>query len=272
MKSFKVKALAVAVLGMAGMGVASAACTNSTPFAAWSSWDAAHSNNTGQAFGGKTDAAPGLDGTSCSMSSYFTSFNTSLGEQAIVYDNSPAKEQTYRFRFYIDPTNVKAGLSSLNTVGIFTAKSASNHGATPTNQIVYMNLNSDGTNVFVRTAAACTTGDNFQGNKCRASSDVQLPYTSGTSFTGGVRVEGQVIIGGTGTGVVNVWVGSNVGTPDAVIHVDNAAWGTAGSDGVKQAALGLQHGSAGFQSANHTASTNVLFDEFDSRRQTAIGP
>jgi len=282
MKSNQMKALALAVLGLAGFGVtgsAMAACANPTPFAAWSSWNGAATTcngspstgcNAGQSFGGHTDAASGLHSTSCAMSSYFTLFNQSLGQQAIVYDNSPAKEQTYRFRFYVDPTSVKANLSSLNTVGLFQGKAAANHG-TPTahNQIVYLALNGDGTNVFLRTSAACNSGDNFQGNKCQSNTgDVQLP----APFTGGVRVEGQVIIGGAGTGKVNIWVGSNVGTPDRVINVDNAAWGTAGSDGVKQAAMGLQHGSGTFQQGNHDSAHNVVFDEFDSRRQTPIGP
>jgi hypothetical protein len=256
-------------------GSAMATCSNPTPFAAWSSWDAVHSKNAGQSFGGTTVAADGLHTTSCAMSSYFTLFNQSLGEQAIVYDNSPQKEQTYRFRFYIDPTNVKSTLSSLNSVGIFGGKSATTHGTTNlNNQVVYMFINGDGTgNVFLRTIAACTTGDAFQGNKCQSNAgDVQLPFTSGSVFTGGVRIEGQVIIGAAGTGKVNVWVGSNVGTPDRVINVDNAAWGTAGSDGIKQAALGLQVATGTFQQANHDSTHNVLFDEFDSRRQTAIGP
>ncbi len=51
MKSFKVKALAVAVLGLAGMGVASAACPTD-PFAAWTSDSGG--TNTGAALGGTT--------------------------------------------------------------------------------------------------------------------------------------------------------------------------------------------------------------------------
>jgi len=280
MKSNQMKALALAVLGLAGFGVAgsamAAACANPTPFAAWSSWNAAATTcngspstgcNAGQSFGGRTDAANGLHTTSCAMSSYFTLAAQSLGEQAVVFDQSPTKEHTYRFRFYIDPTNVKSSLTSLNVTGIFTAKTGLNHGTSPHNQLVFMSLNGDGAgNVFLRTAVACTTGDNFQANRCKANNDVAL----GNTFTGGVRVEGQAIVGAAGTGIVNVWVGSNVGTPDAVINVDNAAWG--GTDGVETAAMGLQHGTATFQTANHTSATNVVFDEFDSRRQTPIGP
>ena len=126
MKSFKVKALAVAVLGLAGMGVASAACTNSTPFAAWSSWNGA--TNTGAAFGGTTVAGNGLNGTSCSMSSSISG-SAGNGAEAVVFDNSPQHEQSYRFRFYIDPTAVAANLdSSFKTTYIFQATSQSVHG------------------------------------------------------------------------------------------------------------------------------------------------
>jgi hypothetical protein len=205
------------------------------------------------------------------MSSYFTIAAQSLGEQAVVFDQSPTAEHTFRFRFYIDPTNVKSLLTSTNTVGIFTAKSKSNHGTvTPTNQLAFMSLLGDGasgsnSNVYLRAAAACTTGDNFQANKCRGGNDILLG-----SLTGGVRVEGQLIVGAAGTGILNVWAGANVGTPDLVIHVDNNAWG--GTDGVDTASMGLQHGTATFQTAAHTSATNVVFDEYDSRRQTAIGP
>lgn len=247
-------------------GAASAACTNSTPFAAWSSWNG--SANVGAAFGGVTVATDGLDGTSCAMASSFSATGK-LGQQAIVYDNSPQKEQTYRFRFYIDPTAVAANLSSLNTVAVFGAQSASNHGtAGPTNQLAQIYLIGSGGNVFLRTWAACSTGDNQISNRCRAASDLQLPSPFQPN---GVRVEGQVIVGSAGTGKVNLWVGSNVNAaaPDATINVDNSAWGSVGTDGVKQARLGLFQSSSSFQ----TAAQNkvVVFDEFDSRRQTFIG-
>src|SRR4051812_30059721 len=102
MKSFTMKALAVAVLGLAGTGVASAACTNSTPFAAWSSWNG--TSNTGAQFGGATTATSGLNSTTCGMAATTTASPGSNGAQAVVFDNSPQKEQTYRFRFYVDPT------------------------------------------------------------------------------------------------------------------------------------------------------------------------
>jgi len=264
MKSFTMKALAVAVLGLAGTGVASAACTNTTPFAAWSSWNG--TKNLGAQGGGSTVAGTGLNGTSCSMAASFTTSPGSNAEQAIVYDNSPQFEQSYRFRFYIDPTQIAPNLSTTKTVYAFQALSASTHGAVaPTNKIVALELLGQGGNVTLATLAACTSGDNQIGNQCRATNNLTLP-AAGTT---GIRIEGQVILGATGK--VNIWVGSNVNpnAPDATINVNNAAWYTASSEGVKQAVMGLFASTPFFRTSNQNKV--VLFDEFDSRRQTFIG-
>ena len=197
-----------------------------------------------------------------------------LGETAMVYDHSPNFDQTYRFRFYVDPTNVATtGLTSLTQVAIFGAHSNLNHGTVKANnQMVQLYFLGDGSGaVKLRTYAACSSGDNFLANRCRASSDLTLPKP----FTGGVRIEGQLIVGTTGTGKVNIWIGSNVntGTPDATINVDNSAWYSAGTEGVKSANFGLFAPSAPFETLETGLGANaaVLFDEFDSHRQTFIG-
>lgn len=278
MKSFKMKALALATLGLGGLvmaGSAFAACTgtnNATPFAAWSSASGSPLGTTtsGALLGGTAVAGPGLNGTNCSMAASFATAPGSNGEEAVVFDNSPQLEQTYRFRFYFDPTAIASTLSTVNTVFAFQATSSSNHGTvSPTTKIVQIQLIGSGGVVSIRPFAACTTagsGATQVGNNCH-STDVVLP----TPYAGtGVRVEGQVIIGTTGTGVLNIWVGTNTGTPDAVINVDNAAWGGTGVDGVKQATLGLFRSTPFFRNAG--VNQVVYFDEFDSRRQTAIGP
>jgi hypothetical protein len=267
MKSMQMKALALAVLGLAGMGSAYAACTNPTPFTAWSSWNPGTSTNVGANFGGSTTATTGLNSTSCAMASKFTASGGSLGETARVFDQSPTKEQTYRFRFYIDPTGVaNTNLTSLTTAAIFGAESGSNHGAVkPNNNMVRMYLIGDGTGaVKLRTFAACSSGDNFLANRCRATTG-DLTLTAGSQ-----RIEGQIIVGAAGTGKVNIWLGANVGTPDQTINLDNAAWGGVGVEGVETADLGLFQGTGTFQSAE--LNNVVVFDEFDSRRTTAIGP
>jgi len=266
MKSIQMKALALAVLGLAGMGSAYAACTNPTPFTAWSSWNPGTSTNVGAALGGNTAAASGLNSTSCAMAAKFTTSGSSLGETARVFDQSPTKEQTYRFRFYIDPTGVaNTSLNSTTQVAVFGAESGLNHGTVKlNNNIVRMYLLGDGSGaVKLRTFAACTTGDGFIANRCHAASDLALA-------AGAQRVEGQVIMGAAGTGKVNIWLGANTGTPDQVINVDNAAWGGVGVEGVETADMGLFQGTGSFQTSQ--LNNVVVFDEFDSRRTTAIGP
>jgi hypothetical protein len=81
-------------------------------------------------------------------------------------------------------------------------------------------------------------------------------------------MEGQVIIGAQGTGVVNIWVGTNTGAPDRTMNIDNSAWAASG-DGVKQAVMGLASSTPAFRIA--AVGKNVIFDEFDSRRSTQIG-
>jgi len=192
--------------------------------------------------------------------------------EAAVFDNSPAKEQTYRFRFYIDPTNVTANLNNFSSSYVFQGSSAANHGAVATNRMIGLVLTGNGTNAILHPFAACTApragGTTQNGNLCQ-NGQVNLPFTSGSVYTGGVRVEGQLIVGST-TGALNIWIGSNVGTPDISVAMDNAAWGTAGTDGVKQALMGLLHTTGNCRSGNQ--NKDVFFDEFDSRRQTPIGP
>ena len=66
------------------------------------------------------------------------------------------------------------------------------------------------------------------------------------------------------------FVGEAGPTPDQTINLDNAAWGGVGVEGVETADLGLFQGTGTFQSAE--LNNVVVFDEFDSRRTTAIGP
>jgi len=263
MKSFTMKALAVAVLGFAGMGVASAACPTD-PFAAWSS-DSGGVNSGAQLGGTTVGNSPGLNSTGCAMKATFTTAPGSNAEEAVVFDNSPQKEQTYRFRFYVDPTAVASSLSNINTVEAFSALSTTTHGPVLTQKLVSISLVGTSGTAKLRTFVACSSGDGFLAGRCKSTAgDLTLPaFTAGV----GVRVEGQLIIGAAGTGIVNLWVGTNTATPDRTIAVDNSAWG--GADGVIQAVMGLGASTPNFRSA--AVNKSVLFDEFDSRRQTQIG-
>jgi len=274
MKSFTMKALAVAVLGLAGVGSAMAACPTD-PFSAWSS-DTGGTNNGALLGGTTTGVTPGLNSTSCAMSAMFTTAPGSNGESATVYDQSPQLEQTYRFRFYIDPTAISSSLSSVNTVEVFSAQTTTGHGPnTPASSklVRFVLLGTSSASTYkLRVLAACTAGD---AGVTVAAGYCSSKFQTGTTNTGDItlnagatRLEGQVTIGATGSGgVVNIWTGANTGTPDRVLNITNTAWG--GSDGVKQAVMGLSSSTVGFRNA--AVNKAVLFDEFDSRRQTMIG-
>lgn len=262
MKTLNVKkTLSLALLGLVGFAAVGSAMAQSCPtdpFAAWSS--SSGGVNSGAQLNGVTVGGPGLNGTACSMDAAFVSA-TSPAAQALVYDDTPTVEQHYRFRFYIDTTNIAPSLSTTQTVRIFNASSNATHSTSPAiSRIVDLQLlNSNG--LKLRTFAACSSGDNFTSNRCRSTSgDVTL--TAGVT-----RIEGEIIIGGTGTGKVNIWVGTNVDTPDRVINVDNSAWGS--GDGVERASLGLYSSTPDFRTAANNA--HVFFDEYDSRRSTFIG-
>jgi len=78
-------------------------------------------------------------------------------------------------------------------------------------------------------------------------------------------VEGEVVIGASGTGKINIWVNNNnPATPTGSINVDNAGW-----TGIDTAIMGLADSTSSFRS--NQATKIIKFDEFDSRRQTFIG-
>src|SRR5574338_1636236 len=107
MKSFKMKALALATLGLFAGG-AIAACpsisgTSGSPGGggAWSSQTV-----TAMAFG---NAATGLNGTSCALQISMNS-GAAPNTKGYVTDTSPQNEPHYRARFYVNTT----GLTNLS--------------------------------------------------------------------------------------------------------------------------------------------------------------
>ena len=112
MKSFTMKALAVAVLGMAGMSVASAATCPTDPAqsggGAWSTKSVA------------TDAtlaitSPGLNGTNCALT---LSTGALSNSRAFVSDSSPQNEQRYRARFYLNTAGLTSFTVSNQTINL----------------------------------------------------------------------------------------------------------------------------------------------------------
>lgn len=249
MKSFQMKALALAVLGFAGMGSA-LACPAGPAIADGGAW-----SSKVQSGGNVAISSPGYNGSSCKLDSTLTANNAF--DQATVVDTTPANEATYRARFFVNADAVTT-IGAFDAVQLFTANAAAPAPATnPTLQILRLTLLGGGaTGRQLGVIAACNNGG---GNTCSVTTP--LPAT-GTS-----TVEVQVIMGASGTGVVNYWVNNNVsGTPTGSVTVTggNAAW--VGTDEVR---LGYAGPTLGFRT-NHLNQT-ASFDEFDSRRTTFIG-
>jgi hypothetical protein len=186
-----------------------------------------------------------------------TSFNAGAGGSAtaVVRDDTPANETRYRFRMYID-ADALTGFSGAQGVQIFTANSTAGFPAAGGSlQVLRIGLIPGGaTGKQLSFIAAC----NVPANSYLCPS--ATPLAAGANV-----VEGEIVIGATGTGKVNYWVNNNVAaTPTGTINVDNAGW-----VGIDTIFMGLSNSTPAFRT--NQATKIIKFDEFDSRRQTFIG-
>ncbi|MCU7375994.1 hypothetical protein [Tahibacter amnicola] len=248
----KIKALSAAVLGLASMyaGSAFAQCAASfvQPTGAWSG---------SQVIGGGAFSinAPGLGGTGCKVNFRYNAGAGALAS-AIARDDSPTAEGRYRSRFKINASAI-TGLSGLQKTQLFTANSNTAFPAAGGSlQVLRISLIPGGANGTVSVVAA--TNDPANGY-------VSLPFTAPLA-AGENTIETEVVIGGAGTGKVNVWVNNaTAGTPTGTINVNNSGW-----VGIDTALLGLADSTPPFRTTQ--AGRDIAFDEFDSRRSTFIGP
>jgi len=252
MKSFQMKALALAVLGLAGFGLAgSAMACDATNLAAWNGGAAAISGGT------VTAVAGGLDGSACAMSA---ALGTAATSQASVLDTSPANEARYRFQFLVDPSHVTT-LTAQDSVALFSA----------TNQTVAHGRKGIILVGLVPTATAGIDNISFSYS-CNNGTTYKCIHTSPVNLVAGVnRIEFDVQMAtvGNANGSIRYWINAPAGATepaptDSVTGIDNSAW-----VGTKLASLGLGSPSPHWSSAHHGEA--VLFDTFDSRRQTYIG-
>jgi hypothetical protein len=255
MKSFKMKALAVAVLGLAGVGSAMAACpaipaTSATPGGggAWSSQTVTTAT--------VTSATPGLNGTNCAFS---VAINAGAASNAKGYvtDTSPQNEARYRARFYLNT----AALTNLNVANrqarIFSALATT----APTGagaEEVYVNI-VGGSPASLRFFVGDTASP---GNY--KTVNAALPNTGGN-----YRIEFDL---NSTASTFRYWVldaaTTNTGHDDANPS-GTATATTSGWSGVKQIDMGLFVASTQYRS--NVSAQAAIFDEFDSRRQTFIG-
>jgi len=252
MKSFQMKALALAVLGLAGFGMAgSAMACDATNLTAWNGGAAAISGGT------VTAVAGGLDGSACAMSA---ALGTAATSQASVLDTSPANEARYRFEFLIDPNAHVSNLTAQDSVAIFTATNqTAAHGRKGIIQVFLVPTATAGID-NISFSYSCNNGTTF---KCIHTSPVNL-----VSGVNRIQFDVQMATIGNANGSIRYWInppagGTEPAPTDSVTGIDNSAW-----VGTKLANLGLVSPAPHWSSAHHGEA--VLFDTFDSRRQTYI--
>jgi len=255
MKSFTMKALAVAVLGLAGTS-AYAACptignATATPGGggAWSSQTV-----TSATFG---NSATGLNGTPCGLS---TAINVGAASntKGFVTDLSPQDEPRYRFRFYVDISGL-TGLTVANRqVRVFSAL-ATTAPVTPgaASEMLFANLVGGAT-----PSIRFSVGDTTQASSYKI---VSVPFPAATT-AGQYRIEGDL---NATAGTFRYWV-----TDAAAATTDAAPTGSTtitdtGWSGVTQVNLGLFGTSTNYRA--NLGGQALILDEFDSRRQTFIG-
>ena len=275
MKSFTMKALAVAVLGLAGVGSAMAA----TCPTADQTKNTLHSPGGGGAWtsqfisndGTLSVTSPGLNSTNCALS---VSIGSTSNSRVFVQDSSPQNESRFRARFYISLANLVSSGSfnvSNQTAIVYRANDTSGPSQFTSDELV----------VRVVGAPSSPQVRFFVADANQGSGTDDVIVTLPTSATNTWRVEfdlqhgaGSTSTGGCNTtpasgGCFRYWVtdaatATSDTSPTGSITVNNAGW-----SGTKTAFLGLTTGTSTYRS-NHSG-TVIVEDEYDSRRQTFIG-
>lgn len=249
---FTMKALSLAVLGLAGLGFGSSAfavCPTGiakadSPAGAW---------DQKSTLGGSLAISDGgYNSTACKLDAKLTS-NVG-GGSATVRDNTPTAEPHYRFRFFVNADTL-TGQNSGQGVKIFSA-------------------NTDTPYLGISEALKLTVFGNLAGNarsvglvvSCDGSpSNQQSINTSLPAGTNSIQVEW---VKGT-SAAVKIWVNSTTeGTPSNTITCNTNGWS------VDYVAMGLANAAPGFRNGISGAPAQinkiVSFDEFDSRRSSFI--
>jgi hypothetical protein len=269
MKSFTMKALAVAVLGLAGVGSAMAACPT-----------IAAGNVTGggagggawfgqsQAGGGTLSIGAGLHGTTCGLNIAISATSVS-NLKGLVTDNSPQSEPRYRARFYFDLSKLSLPLSNSQTE-IFDAFSNTAPGSFGTDEVqIFLVGGASPSARFLVADAGKTSGANVVNSTLPASANGH--YYIEFDLTKGAGSSSVVACNGGDAGCFRYWIVAEGGTapadasPTGTYSASNAGW-----SGVVQAQLGLYATTTKFRQSN-VSSNSFTVDEFDSRRQTFIG-
>ena len=257
MNSFRMKTLSLAVVGLAGLGMAGSAFAVCPTDPAQSGGGAWSSKTVTQ--GNIAITSPGAAGTACTLQVSLNQ-NSLLFAKSIVTDTSPQDEPRYRARFYINTAEITGLTNVLRAVEVFNA-SATTSPPNLSGEEVSINL----TGVGGVPGVVFTVADSTQGSGFRQAS-VALPVAAGVN-----RVEFDLQGGASGS--FRCWVSNETdatvdGSPTPACTMNGI--NTTGWSGVTQASLG-EFSANGQWRSNYTAATHLYLDEFDSRRQTFIG-
>ncbi len=282
MKSFQMKALALATLGLFAGSVMAACPTptfsgQSVTLAPWSGGILSPAATATLAV-----TQPGLASTSCKLSLALGSNGAASpapgnARAFVTYTGDTSDEPRFRARFYISTANV-------------TNMSAANIQA---NVLSYSTANSpsglSGLSVNVSLAGGATPRLNFSAQDAsgvfKQSGNIVLPSfgtyviefdmtrgsdpacASGNNFRYWVTDTNGVIVAGT---PMNAGVTADDSHPAGTFCVNNSGW-----TGAPSVALGILGGSSKFKQVANTNVDSSAFqlhiDEYDSRRQTYIG-
>jgi len=254
MKSFTMKALAVAVLGLAGAS-AMAACPTITGGNATPGGGGAWTSQSASADTTFTNAPTGLNGTSCALSISVNAGALSNTRGFVSDTHGPSDiGSRYRARFYFDISALNLPLAN-NQAEIFNAFANTAPGAAPTDMIQMFLIGGTKSLRFL-------VADSSQGSFYKTIT-AALP----ASANGHYYVEFDLNQGAPGS--FRYWI-----TPEGTASADGTPTGTYaptnnGWSGVMQANLGRYSTTVNFRTNNVGAP--FIVDEFDSRRQTFIG-
>jgi hypothetical protein len=279
MNSFKMKALAVAVVGLAGLGMMGSAFGQSCP-------DPTANSNQGYAtpngpWSAETVSSativavtPGLDGTNCAMGVALTASPSTIAK-SLVTDNSPQNEPRYRVRFYVDLTHVAtSGLAAGNAIRLLNANSTSGPAGISTAEVTLILVGpASGPSFRFQVADSGLSPSFFKTINVIAPTPagvnrIEFDYNTGT---------GSACAPSNTAGSFCTWVtdgGAATGSdsaPSTTYNLVANSFGTTGNtwSGVKATNFGIFGSNSGYRT--NAATTAITLDEFDSRRQTFIG-
>jgi hypothetical protein len=270
MKSFQMKALALATLGLGGLVMAGSvfACPtlttntgNSTPGGggAWSS----------QSVGGggfMNIAGPGLATTSCELT-VNVGATPAPNVRSFVSDTTPQNEPRYRARFYFDISALTLSAPNYQTE-LMNSFADTAPGTFNTDEVAIYLIGggAPALRFFVADAGQSSGVKTItQALPASASGHYYVEFDLAT----GAGSSSAVACNGGDPGCFRYWItaegtASSDGSPTGTYSASNAGW-----SGVTQTNLGLFGTTTNFRANN--LSKNLAVDEFDSRRQTFIG-